>query len=74
MPKISKAKKTANKKGSSKAARRAVLASKLNASSSEKDVKVAPKDFDESSEWEIEVILLFEFFLVSKVSFFINYF
>jgi hypothetical protein len=73
MPKISKAKKTANKKGSSKAARRAVLASKLS-SSSEKDVKVAPKDFDETSEWEIEVILLFDFFLVSKVSFFINYF
>ena len=52
----SKAKKTANKK-SSKAARRAVLASKLNKSSdSEKDVKVAPKNFDENSEWEIEVI------------------
>lgn len=50
----SKAKKTSNKK-STKAARRAVLAS---TSSTEKDVKIAPKDFDENSEWEIEVILL----------------
>lgn len=48
----SKAKKTSNKK-STKAARRAVLASKLT-SSTEKDVKIAPKDFDENSEWEIE--------------------
>ena len=45
MTKISKAKTTSNK-NSSKAARRAVLASKL-ASSNEKDVKCAPKDFDE---------------------------
>jgi hypothetical protein len=55
MPKVSKAKKTSSKK-TSKAARRAVIASKLNASSNEKDVKCAPKDFDESTEWEIEVI------------------
>ena len=67
MPKISKAKKTSNKK-STKAARRAVIASKLT-TSSDKDVKCAPKDFDETSEWEIEVIILFQFFLVSKLFF-----
>ena len=72
MAKVSKAKKTSNKK-STKAARRAVLASKLT-TSNEKDVKCAPKDFDENSEWEIEVIWLFYFFLVSKLFFFIKYF
>jgi hypothetical protein len=55
MPKVLKAKKTAGKK-TSQAARRAVIASKQNASSNEKDVKCAPKDFDKSTEWEIEVI------------------
>ena len=62
MVKISRAKKTSNKK-SSKAARRALLASKLS-TSNEKDVQCAQKDFDENSEWEIEVILVFDFFLV----------
>jgi hypothetical protein len=56
MPKVLKAKKTAKTSKTSKAARRAVIASKQNASSNEKDVKCAPKDFDESTEWEIEVI------------------
>ena len=50
----SKAKKTQNKK-STKAARRAVIASKLTKDSDGEDVKVAPKSFDEDAEWEIEV-------------------
>merc|ERR1711976_684405 len=52
----SKAKKTQNKK-STKAARRAVTAGKTltkGTQNVDEDVKCAPKDFNEESEWEIE--------------------
>ncbi|CAG5113047.1 Oidioi.mRNA.OKI2018_I69.chr2.g7197.t1.cds [Oikopleura dioica] len=52
----SKAKKTQNKK-STKAARRAVTAGKTltkGTQNIDEDVKCAPKDFNEESEWEIE--------------------